>query len=345
MGSQFFFIYDITVVAIIICSIYIGVKKGFVALLAGLVATIMALIIALPVSAVVSDVIYNSIIEQKLKDSIDDNFSEVFDDNIIKEIRKVDTSKILVNSKQLSDLNLSTDSLNKINLKLDSVDMARTGIDKANLKALGFKSDMDYSKIKVGSVIISPEKLESNEIGDIIFSYVIAFKIRNTVGFGTILTSTEKISDVVPEIFGTKADGIKNGNIDIISDLVLSIITSEKDISDTVLDNMVKPYVLVPIRMIIFLIVFGILSLILKLFAGKLTVINDLPVIGTANSALGAIVGAVQGFIGVIIISLLVGAVIVISENAIIFINDNTIDKTYIFKLFYRLDIMKFINQ
>lgn len=345
MGSQFFFIYDIAVVAIILCSIYVGVKKGFVALLAGLVATIIALIIALPVSGVVSDVVYNSIIEQKLKDSIDDNFSEVFDDNIIKEIKKVDTSKILVNSKKLSELDLSTDSLNKINLKLDTVDMSKTGIEKANLKTLGFESDMDYSKIKVGQVIISPEKLKDNKIEDIVFSYVIGFKIRNTVGFGTILTSTEKINEVVPEIFGSKADGVKNGNIDIISDLVLSIITSEKELSETVLDNMVKPFVLVPIRIIIFLIVFGILSLILKLIAGKLTIINEIPIIGTANSALGAVIGVAQGLISVIILSLLIGAVIVISENAIIFINENTIDKTYIFKLFYRLDIMKFINK
>ena len=154
MGSQFFFIYDIVVVAILLSTIYISVKKGFVAVLAGLLATIIALIVALPLSNSVSSVVYNSIIEQKLKDTIDDNFSEVFDDNIITEMKKVDTTKILVNAKPLAQLDLTPDSLNKINLKLDTVDMSKTGISNAKLKPLGFESDTDYSKIKVGQVMI-----------------------------------------------------------------------------------------------------------------------------------------------------------------------------------------------
>lgn len=344
MGSQFYFIFDIAVIAILLSAIYIGSRRGFISVLAGLVAGVFSLIVAIPLSGTISDFVYERIIEQKLQDTIDENFSEIFSDNIITQLKNVDTSKIVVNSKPLSELDTSTDSLNNINLKLDSVDMTNTGIDKQDFKSLGFDSDTDYSNIKVGQVIIKPEDLAQYKLGDIVFSYVIAAKIRNTVGFGTILTSTEKIADTIPELFGSKANDVKNGNIDAISDLILNIIKSEKDLSDSVLDSLVKPFVLTPIKMIIFLVLFGILSLILKLIVNKLSIINDIPIIGSVNAFLGAVVGIIQGIIIVFIIAIIIKAITIMSDNSIILLNQTTLDKTFLFRYFYNFNIMDFLN-
>ena len=127
--------------------------------------------------------------------------------------------------------------------------------------------------------------------------------------------------------------------------MILSIVSSEKELADSVLDSMVKPFVLTPIRMVIFLIIFGILSLILGILASKLTFINNIPIIGFANSVLGAVAGIIKALISLLIIAIIIKGIIIISENSIIFLNETTIQKTYLFDYFYNLDVMKFLNK
>ena len=135
MGTEFFWFYDVILIAIIIGTIFLGVKRGFVRMLLSLASIAIAFVAALVISDGVSSWIYESFVEQNLKASISDTINDAIGENVVTELTKVDMDKAIIAGKPLvsMDNSLKVDDAGKITLDLSSVNLTKTGIDKVDL--------------------------------------------------------------------------------------------------------------------------------------------------------------------------------------------------------------------
>ena len=133
------------------------------------------------------------------------------------------------------------------------------------------------------------------------------------------------------------------GTTDGISDVLSIFISGNKEATATATEEMIIAPV---IKGILKVIVFILLLLILKLIIGPISdlfkSVNKIPVIGPVNALLGGVLGAVEGAILIYIIALIVRMAIYFTEGSLMFINTDTIEKTYIFKWFYDIDLTRF---
>lgn len=108
-------------------------------------------------------------------------------------------------------------------------------------------------------------------------------------------------------------------------------------------EKLVAPVVKGLLKIVIWLLLVIIFRLIIEPVSDSFKSVNKIPLIGPVNSLLGAILGAVEGAILISVISVAVKLAVYLTKGSLIFINNETISQTYLFKLFYELDLSTFI--
>ena len=76
MGTQFAFIYDIIILAVVGGMIFAGVKKGFASVIVSIAAVFVAFLCAMMFSAPISEAIYNNFIEKPVSEAVDSALDE-----------------------------------------------------------------------------------------------------------------------------------------------------------------------------------------------------------------------------------------------------------------------------
>ena len=343
MGTDFFWFYDVILAAIFIGMIFLGVKRGFVRMLLSLVSVVAAFIIALLISDGVSAWVYDSWVEQPLEDSISQSVNDALGDNVVAQLQKVDMSKAQVNGKPISQLDLKADDAGKITINLSDVNISKTGIDKIDLSSFGFDSSQDLTKINLGTVQIYESDLKEHGIEKMMLSEVLSDNIQKSDIAGTVADVINKINEVLP-MLGLSEDMLSQIDNTLLSDVVLSVIEAGDNPGKAVLDNIVKPIVLIPIKTLIFLLLFVIILIVLSLIIKATSLINKLPVIGAVNELLGGVMGLLHGVIVVFVIVILVHLVVAFTNNTLIFLNDMTINKSFAFSWIYNFSFLDFLQ-
>lgn len=342
MGTQFFWFFDAAVIVLLLVFVFKGIHKGLVSVLVSVVAMIAAFIISLPLSGTIADAIYDGMIRDAVSDEINEQISNVFDKTIVTELKNVDISKAKINGKPLSEINTETDSAGKINLDLSRLDLTDTGIKDIDLSAFGFSEDFNYASVNLGSIEITSTEKEEYGIEKIILSSVITDNISNDTAFGEVNKAIEEMAQSLPSFMSGVADSLVTEEK--INDVVISILDADSDdYASAITDNVVKPVVLVPMRALIFTILFVIILVVLNILARFMRGINRIPLIGGINKFLGAIAGFVQGAIVIFLICMFVQVVVVLSGNELIFLNTMTIDESFIFKKIYYFEFLDLI--
>lgn len=343
MGTQFFWFFDAAVIVLLLVFVFKGIHKGFVSVLVGVIAMLAAFVFALSLSGVVADAIYDSLIKDAVSDGINEQISNVFDKTVVSDLKKVDMSKAKINGKPLPEINTDTDSAGKLNLDLSRLDLSDTGMNNIDLSSFGITKDFDYSSVNLGSVEISAMEKEEYGVEKIILSSVISDNISNGTALGSITGAIEEMAQSLPSFMSGVSDSLTSK--DKINDVVISILDTEsEDYAGAIADNVVKPVVLVPMRALIFAVLFAIIVIALNILAGLLKNINKIPLIGGVNKVLGAAAGAVQGAIVIFLICIFVQAVVALSGNELIFLNTMTIDESFIFRKIYYFEFLDLIS-
>ncbi|MBE6879595.1 MAG: CvpA family protein [Ruminococcaceae bacterium] len=345
MGTEFFWFYDVILIAVVIGMIFLGVKRGFVRMLLSLVSVAVAFVAALIISDSVSSWIYESFVEQNLKTSITDTVNDAIGENVVTQLTKVDMDKAIIGGKSVSSMDntLKVDDAGKITIDLSSVDLSKTGIEKIDLTSLGFDKNTDYSSIKIGKVQIYEAAVKEHGLGNIILAQVISDRIMNT-SFGNALKDIVKTIDNALPFIGLDENMLSQVDNTLLSDLVISLLRSGGNPGQSVLDNIVKPVVLIPMRTLIFIILFVIISILLSFVIKATSLINKIPLIGTLNEFLGAIMGLVHGVIVIFVIVIVLNMIITLTENSLIFLNESTIDKSFVFSWIYNFKFLDFLK-
>lgn len=345
MGTQFFWIFDIAIAAILAAFIFMGVKKGFVAAVAGAVSLVIAFALALPLSAVISDAIYENLIRDAVADEINNQINSVIDGTLIAEIKNVDMSKAKINGRALSSFDIQTDSSGKYSLDLSNLDLTETGIDDVDLSVFGITDDsINYSSVNLGTIVLTSDDINTYGTEKVVLASVLSDNISNGTAFGSIASAVEEMAETIPILMSGVSDSVTSGDRTIINDVVLSILGAETDdFARAITDDMVKPVLLVPMRALIFTVLFVIIAIILSIIAKLLKVVNKIPLIGKVNKLLGAVAGAAQAAIVIFLVCIFIQVIVVLSENSLIFLNTMTIDKTFVFQKIYYFEFLDFL--
>lgn len=343
MGTQFFWVFDVAVIAILVAFLFKGIRQGFVAAIAGAVSLVIAFIVTLPLSAVISDAIYENLIKDAVADEINNQISSVVNTELINNIKRVDMSKIKINGRELSSIDMQPDNLGKVSLDLSNIDITETGIKDVDLSVLGINDGIDYSSLNLGLVVMTSGDIDTYGVETIILATVLSDNISNSSAFSSIVSAVEKMADAVPILSGV-ADSVTSGEKSVIQSVMLSIINTETDdFARTITDDMVKPVLLVPMRALIFAVLFAIIAIILNIAAKLLKIVNKIPLVGKVNQGLGAVAGVAEAVIVIFLVCIFINVVVTLSGNGLIFLNTMTIDETFIFQKIYYFEFLDFL--
>lgn len=345
MGYEFFWFYDLILVAVIIAALFNGIKKGAVAVIISAVAAIVGFIVAFAGCNIISDAIYTSSIKEPLTEYIDETVEDTVSFDIIDGLAEIDMTKTIVKEKYISEEDLSFNDKGIAILDLSTANMSETGMSEAKLSIFGIDEEFNYNEVKIGNIEITRDELEKYGFNTIILAHTLSTNITSGELYNTFKDIGAKISEAVPLVFGNYDDKVSEGKTDTLYELVLSVIYVDNgNFGEVIVDNIVDPFILIPMKVLIFVLLFIIVVSLLNLIAKAAKIINKIPVIASLNELLGAVLSLAEALIIMIVICTVIRFIISIGGDSLIFLNEATIDKTILFKVLYSFDPLKIMS-
>lgn len=128
------------------------------------------------------------------------------------------------------------------------------------------------------------------------------------------------------------------GSLDQIKDTIAASAPTTADVATAVVDQVIGPIATIMIQSIVFLVLFIVFCILVKLVTKTLKIIDKLPVIGTANAVLGLVVGLVQAVIFLFIFTSVVALIIQLSGNQMDAVNSEIVGQSHVFKAIYNMN-------
>ncbi|MCM1298311.1 MAG: CvpA family protein [Firmicutes bacterium] len=344
MGTQFYWFFDAAVIVILIVFLFNGIRKGFLSVILGLVAMIAAFAVALPVSEIAAKAVYDSVVEKAVNEEINNQLSSVLDTSMLSELKALNMGNAKLNGKRLAEIDISPDSAGKARLDMTKLDLSETGMDKLDLTAFGITSDMNLSSMNLGYIELTSDDLGKYGKERAVLGAILAENLSSGSAFSSISATINSMEEALPSFMSGVTESVTSGESSVKRQIILCILeTDTENFTQAITDNLVKPFVLVPARALIFTVIFVIILIILTLLSKLLKGINKIPVIGGVNKLLGAAAGLVQGFIVVLLICIFTQFIISLTGDDLMVINTMTVDETSIFRKIYYFEFLDFM--
>ncbi len=139
------------------------------------------------------------------------------------------------------------------------------------------------------------EKATPENLGDVAFNAIPKFATEFAECAGVDIQSVKK------SINNTISKAVENGKTD--------------EIGEKVEETCILPIAIPAIRIVLFFVLFAVLLLIFRIIAKAVSKLFKLPIIGTLDTVLGGVVGAVRGYVVLIIISTLFAAMFSVGDS------------------------------
>ena len=345
MGNEFFWFLDILVIAVFATNIYRGAKKGAVAVLISSVSAIIAFIAAFAGSGIIAGELYDSRIKEPLSQYMDEKLGGALGHEIIRGLSEVDMSKAKIEDTYLSGIVLDYDEKNTAMIDLSLVDLTGTGLQNADLTAFGIGEDFNYSEVKVGHITVTSSEVKNYGIGNIVLSHIIASNLTSGSFFDALTDIGNRFSETFSIGLRDLGSGLSSGSREAVYKVVVSIITiAGESYGDRIMNDIITPMVLTPLKIIIFLVIFTLVIILLNIIASASKIINRIPIVSSVNGVLGAVLGLIEAVVVLIVICTAMKFLISVCGENLVFINDPTIDKTFIFRYIYSFDPLKLLG-
>jgi hypothetical protein len=340
MGTQFSWFYDLLVLAIFLGITFRCYKKGFVSSVVSLAAVAAAFIIALLLSGIIAPLIFNGVIRERAEGYIKESVGGMINPDSLLGLSDVDTSEILINGIPLSEINATPDSVGNINLDLGNVDLSNTGLDNLDLEFFGIDEEA-LASVNAGRAVITTSELAESDLETLVMAKVLASTIQQNGAEQAVLEEAARtVSDILPQISGDAVGNISNA----VSRLIVTVLESAdgggsitRNMTAVLMDSLVTPLIMMPLRTLIFFLIFGIISVVLSFVARTLAIVNRIPIVGRLNSALGIVIGLLKSAVVVFLVCIGINILIMVTGNNIIFLNTMTIEESFVFKYIYNL--------
>lgn len=124
----------------------------------------------------------------------------------------------------------------------------------------------------------------------------------------------------------------------------LSSVPTTAEVANTVVDQLVGPIASLAIQGLLFVVLFILLCIVVKLVTRMLKFIDKIPFVGTANSVLGLVVGLAEAVVFVFFFTSIVAMLITLSGDQWSAVNQSVVDQSYIFRFIYEYNPLTKIN-
>lgn len=146
---------------------------------------------------------------------------------------------------------------------------------------------------------------------------------------------TSAFSGVVPEEIIEEAERyFEENNLE--TERMLNLITQEKDSMIRIVESeVIRPVMMKTVKAVLFAITFAVVMIIVSIVSYVARVIRKIPVVNSADSFLGTIIGLLQGLLYTIIVNFGVSMFIKLTSDINEYLNTTVISETYIFEILY----------
>ena len=339
MGSDFFWFYDVFLIAIAISGIYHGAKRGAVSVLISALAAVAAFIVAFTFTGVISDKVYDSIVRDKVEDYMEERLGSAIDTELITGLSQVDMLKTKVNGVYVSEMTPEYDERGNALLDLSVADLTETGIENADLQAFGITKEFDLTAVKIGHIDITESEVRKYGLSDIILAKLIAMNLTSGDVFTAFTDIGARLGETVsPSLKNLGAD-LSSGSRDAVYNFTVSIITAAGGtLGSRVMNDIVEPTVMLPLKALVFVGLFAAVMLILGIVAAIAKLVNKIPVVSSVNGTVGALLGLAEALIILVLTCVMLKLLIAFCGSSLVFINEATIERTFVFKYLYSFD-------
>ncbi len=146
---------------------------------------------------------------------------------------------------------------------------------------------------------------------------------------------TETFSGVVPDEIIEEANRYLE-ETDMENDHKLELLTVKKQsVIEIVEREIVRPVMMKTVKAILFALTFAAVCLVVSLISRAAKIIREIPVVRSADSFFGSILGFLQSLLFIIILNVGVSVFIKLTSDANKYINADVISETYVFKWLY----------
>ena len=339
MGSEFFWFLDVMVIALAAAFMFRGARKGAVGVLITSLSAIIAFITAFSLSTPIADSIYDTYIREQVDSAVSEKLGPSFDREMIAGLSDVDMNKAKVRGTYLGDIVPDYDEKGEAVLDLSEVDLTETGLDTVDLKAFGIGDDFDYSLVKVGNITVKKTEAERYGLTNVVLARVITSAPDNCDMFEVFEDIGDSLGQTISPSLRSLGRALSSGSRDAMYELIVTILAASGSTpEEKIMNDVVTPAVLVPLKVAVFILIFTVVALLLNIIAGISKVINRIPIVSSVNGVLGAVLGLAEGLIVLFVICAVMKFLIAVCGDSIVFINEPTIEKTVVFRYLYSFD-------
>lgn len=300
LSEWLWIIYDIVTLAIIVFFIVTNTKRGFGLIVVSAAGYIISCVIASSASNLLGHAFYDSF----LKTELTDKTYEV--------IQKYDVGNEM--NKCIADMTLG------LNIKKSDIEKY---IKKSDTDTLD-KSIYKLITNKSAGAVSSVDEVTAGIVDGINSSIEKAFDGRIPVSMlkGMCNFTIENKTDAF-KLWKLFADDM-----------------TDREMAEYIEENYIREYAVMFVKIFLFILVFFALMVVFKVAEGMLISRDKVFTLGKFNAAGGCILGIIEAVAVVVILSILVRFALLLSDGTETFFNEDVIEQSKIFSIFYNFNLM-----
>ncbi len=342
MGQEFSFAFDIAIVVLLAIFAFVGLKRGFARVVLGLVSTAAAFALAMVLSLPIARQIYKSSIEAPIEERIDEATNEVFSNLTLGNIPDMDFSAIKISGTPVDEFKPEYAGTRKAIVELSDIDMSETGITVEDLAKIGVTDEIDLSSLNGKTAEFTMDEINRYGLGRVTAAHYIAVNFSKNSALGSLDEIINGAGNILPSaVLNAEANGT---GISALRTVTLRMFDSRVSFRDAVMGSVIEPNCILVIRTLVFVVIFIVVSLALRIVAAAAKLIGKIPVIGKVNAFLGLVLGLAEGMLTVFLVCLITRMIVSLSGANSILFNQTAIDSTVLFKTFYNFDFLNFLS-
>lgn len=145
---------------------------------------------------------------------------------------------------------------------------------------------------------------------------------------------TEAFSGILPNEILDEADRyLRETNME--NERKIELLTEERQSFIEIVEEIIRPLMLKTVEAVLFAVTFAAVCILASIISKAAKVIREIPVVRSADSFLGSVLGFLQSLIYIVIINMGVSVFIKFTSNANEYINADIISETLVFKWLY----------
>ena len=342
MGSQFSLIFDLIAIASVVLMFFAGWRRGLANMVLSLAAMLIAFVAAMIFSTPISEMIYSNYVEEPLNKKVEEAVDNSFSSLTLGGFSAVDFDSVIISGNAANTIVPEYSGRDSAVIDLTNVDLSMVGFTAEDMDFLGRDISYNLRAVNMKTAEFTKADVEKYGLGKLTVAQFIAVSMIEKGD----LEEFNKYIGIVEEYIPVKnslatADTITVSHV---RKVVLGMLDSRTTLGDTVMNNFVRPNCIIVIRSIVFVVIYILVVGILKFITSASKLIDKIPVIGDINSFLGGIAGAFEGILMVFIFCLATRLIISLFDGGTLIFNQETIDKTFLFKRIYNFDFLNFLT-